>query len=327
VGIQINRNASGFVPAPAAEPKPTVRPAEAQTAQRIDNARSVFQAASTAPLARTSAPAAQDPLDAKSGTGFFKKVGNFFKGAAERVGDAVHSVVTGVTSTVVGAVKNVGEGIGTFAGGVGKVFSGDIGGGLKQMGSGLLKTFVQTPVDAVLMLGGRALSAVQTLIGVEPPGRKLTGDEEATLRKVYGDSIDYSAIRIKEGDAGLFSKSGRAFTHGNTIYIPPDNMPMSDELLVHETAHVWQHQNGGTDYMSEALFAQHFGDAYEFDKGLDEGKTWSQLDPEQQGEFLSQAQASGFFDNPGQRFIFNNKDYTDQLNAALAQVRNGQGAP
>jgi hypothetical protein len=318
------------VPAPKTEAPPQpARPAETRTAQRLDQSQSVFQGAkaSGAELATTAPPPAQDPLNAKSGTGFFKKLGNAISNGVNRVGDAVRGVVTGVADAVTGAVKNVGEGISTFAGGVGKVFSGDFKEGFKQMGSGLLKTFVQTPVDAFLMIGGRALSAVQTLIGVEPPGRKLSGSEVETLRKVYGDSIDYDKIRIKEGDAGLFSKSGRAFTHGNTIYIPPDNMPMSADLLVHETAHVWQHQNGGTDYMSEALWAQKFGDAYEFDKGLDEGKTWSQLDPEQQGELLSQAQLSGFFDNPGSRFIYNGKDYTDQLNAALEQVRNGQGAP
>jgi hypothetical protein len=262
-------------------------------------------------------------------SGAAKAVGNVVKEVAVRVGDGVRSLATGVASTVVGAVRNVGEGIGTFFGGIGKIFKGDFLDGLKQMGSGLVKTFLQTPADAVLMMGGRALSAIQTLIGVEPPGRKLTGDEIETLRKVYGDSIDYSQIRIKEGDAGLFSKTGRAFTHGNTIYIPPENMPMSKDLLVHETAHVWQHQNGGTDYMSEALWAQYFGDGYEFDKGLDEGKSWGQLNPEQQGELLQQAQLAGFFDSndPNRRFIYNGKDYTDQLNAALRDVRAGRGAP
>ncbi len=256
-----------------------------------------------------------------------KAVGNVVKEAAVRVGDGVRSLATGVVSTVVGAVRNVGEGLGTFAGGVGKLFTGKFAEGFKQMGSGLVKTFLQTPADAVLLMGGRALSAVQTLIGVEPPGRKLSGDEIATLRQVYGNSIDYSQIRIKEGKSGLFSTTGRAFTHGNTIYIPPENLPLTPDLLVHESAHVWQHQNGGTDYMSEALYAQYLGDGYEFEKGLKEGKSWSQLNPEQQAEFLQQAQLSGYFDGPDRRFVYNGTDYTDALKAALQQVRAGQGAP
>ncbi|RYZ38979.1 MAG: DUF4157 domain-containing protein [Myxococcaceae bacterium] len=254
-------------------------------------------------------------------------VGGALKTVATRVFDGVRSLATGLVSTVKGAVRNVGEGVGTFFGGIGKLFQGKFGEGFKQMGLGLVKTFVQTPIDALLMGGGRALSAIQTLIGVEPPARKLSADEINTLRQVYGDSIDYSAMRIKEGNAGLFSLSGRAFTHGDTIYIPPGDLPMSADLLIHESAHVWQHQNGGTDYMSEALYAQNFGDAYDFEKALDEGKTWSQLDPEQQGQFLSEAQRAGYFANPGAGYHVNGKDYTAQLEAALAQVRAGEGAP
>ncbi|HET6960885.1 MAG TPA: DUF4157 domain-containing protein, partial [Terriglobia bacterium] len=215
----------------------------------------------------------------------------------------------------------------TIGGAFGKLFKGDFGGFFKDLGSGLLKTFVQTPVDATLVMGGRAISAIQTLIGVEPVGRKLTEDEITELRKVYGESIDYSKVRIKEGDAGLFSVSGRAFTHGDTIYIPKKDLPLTKDLLVHEMGHVWQHQNGGTDYMSEALAGQYVGDGYNFEKGIDEGKSWSELNPEQQAELLQQAYKSGFFNSPGQRFTYNGKDYTDYLNEALRQLRAGQGAP
>ena len=256
-----------------------------------------------------------------------KAVGNVVKKAGERVGDGLHGLVTGGFSTVIGAARNIGEGLGTFMGGVGKLFKGQFGEGLKQMGLGLVKTLFQTPADALLMLGGRVISAVQTLVGVEPPGRKLRGDEIAALKQVYGDSIDYASVRIKEGDSGLFSKSGRAFAHGNTLYIPPDDLPLTLDLLVHEMAHVWQHQNGGTDYMSEALWAQEVGDGYDFEKGIAEGKSWSELNPEQQAELLQMAYRSGFFDGQGQRFTYGGKDYTDYLKAALAQLRAGKGAP
>jgi len=245
----------------------------------------------------------------------------------KRVGDGVRSLVTGAVSTVVGIGKHLWEGIKTFGGGIGTIFQGKLGEGLKDMGLGLVKTFIQTPVDAVLVMGGRAISAIQTVLGLEPPGRKLSGSEIETLRKVYGDSIDYSRMRLKEGSSGLFSLTGRAFTHGDTIYIPKEDLPLTEDLLVHESAHVWQHQNGGTDYMSEALWAQNFGDGYDFEKGLREGKSWGQLNPEQQAQLLQQAYRSGFFDGPGRRFVRNGTDYTDYLNDALAQIRKGQGAP
>jgi len=246
---------------------------------------------------------------------------------APRIGDAFHSLGTGVVSMVRGIGMNLWEGAKTFGSGFGKLFQGDFGGAFKAMGSGLVKMTLQTPADAILMMGGRAISAVQTLVGLEPPGRNLNAAEISELRKVYGDSIDYSKVRIKEGSSGIFSLTGRAFTHGDTIYIPKGDLPLTTDLLVHEMGHVWQHQNGGTDYMSEALGGQHFGDGYDFEKGINEGKPWSELNPEQQAELLQTAYRSGFFNTPGARFVYNGTDYTDYLNNALSQVRNGQGAP
>ena len=255
------------------------------------------------------------------------KVADAAKWVGPRLWDGIRGLGTGLWDTIKGVGHNLFEGVSTIGGAFGKLFKGDFGGFFKDLGSGLLKTFVQTPVDATLVMGGRAISAIQTLIGVEPVGRKLTDDEITELRKVYGDSIDYSKVRIKEGNAGLFSVSGRAFTHGDTIYIPKKDLPLTKDLLVHEMGHVWQHQNGGTDYMSEALAGQYVGDGYNFEKGIDEGKSWSELNPEQQAELLQQAYKSGFFNSPGQRFTYNGKDYTDYLNEALRQLRAGQGAP
>ncbi len=265
-----------------------------------------------------------------------KKVGEAIGSAAKwfgvRAWDAGKGLFTGAIDTLTGAARNVVEGIGTFGGGIGKIFKGDFVDGLKDMGLGLVKTFVQTPVDGVLMMGGRAISAVQTMVGLEPPGRKLTSAEITELRKVYGDSIDYSKVEIKEGDAALFGVFGRPFTHGNTIYMPKDFLPLSQNMdtLVHEMGHVWQNQHGGTDYMSEALWAQNFGDKYEFDKGIDEGKSWSELNPEQQAELIQQAYQYGYFDpssaNSG-KFVYNGKDYSAYVAEALKQLRAGKGAP
>jgi len=255
------------------------------------------------------------------------KVVDAVEWAAPRIGDAFHSLGTGVVSMVRGMGMNLWEGAQTFGSGFGKLFQGDFGGAFEAWGSGLVKMAIQTPVDAILMMGGRAISAVQTLVGLEPPGRNLTGAEITELRKVYGDSIDYSKVRIKEGSSGLFSLTGRPFTHGDTIYVPPNSLPLASDVLVHEMGHVWQHQHGGTDYMSEALWAQNFGDGYDFEKGISQGKSWSELNPEQQAELLQTAYRNGFFNTPGARFVYNTVDYTDYLNNALGQVRNGQGAP
>lgn len=286
--------------------------------------KTVAGAAST--VVKTVAGAASTAARAVAGVA--SKVAGY---VVPRAADALRSLATGALNTVVGAVKNVGESLGTIGSGIGKLFKGDFGGGLKAIGSGLVKGLVQTPIDGVLMMGGRAVSAVQTMLGLEPPGRKPTADELATMKSVYGDSVDWSRVQIKTGDVGLFGTSGRAFVHGDTIYVPkaslnPDGS-IPKETLVHETGHLWQHQHGGTDYMSEALWGQHLGDGYDWKKGLDEGKSFGQLNPEQQAELVSTAYAAGYFDKPSAGFHYNGVDYTAQLEAALADIKAGRSAP
>ena len=130
----------------------------------------------------------------------------------------------------------------------------------------------------------------------------------------------------------LSRAAGKPVRAGEIAICTPDLVMGTDgsipmETLVHEMGHVWQHQTGGTDYMSEALWAQKFGDAYKWKKGLDEGKTFAQLDPEQKAELISTAYKAGYFDHPSQGFHVDGTDYTAQLEAALADIKAGRGAP
>ncbi|HEY3449455.1 MAG TPA: DUF4157 domain-containing protein [Myxococcales bacterium] len=303
----------------------------AETAHRPVGSVSTFDGAAAAKgVAAQAKIQAQPQVQAQAPApapkkGFFASIGSFFSDTAKKVGSAVSNFVGGVGDAVVGVAKNLGETASTFGSGLGKLFKGDFKGAFSDMGKSLVK-LVQTPVDAAIMVLGKLVSSVQTAIGVEPVGRKLKADEIAQLRKVYGDTIDYSKVEVKEGDAGLYSMSGRAFVLGNTIYMPPGSVG-DTETLVHEMGHIWQHQNGGTDYVSEALWGQYFGDGYDFAKGIDEGTAFGELNPEQQAQLISDAWASGFFSSPGKRFVYQGKDYTDYLNNALSQVRAGKSAP
>jgi hypothetical protein len=181
----------------------------------------------------------------------------------------------------------------SIAKGFDKLSRGDLS-GLHDITSGMLGAGALDHLHALARLTMDTISAVQTAVGLEPIGRSLRDDEVAALRQVFGDSIDYSQVTIKEGSAGIFA-GDRPITMGNTIYMKDDR---SFETLVHEMAHVWQFQNGGNDYMLEAGWAQ-FSNwaqgnatrvAYDWTRDIDKG--WAALNPEQQAHLIEDA-ASG----------------------------------
>jgi Domain of unknown function (DUF4157) len=92
-----------------------------------------------------------------------------------------------------------------------------------------------------------------------PSARTLTSGEEAQLRKVFGNNIDLSNVRIVNGagynpDAKIaFDIGGNpAITEGNTVYIRSDGYmadfskdPEAIRTLAHEFTHVQQFQQRG----------------------------------------------------------------------------------
>ena len=177
-----------------------------------------------------------------------------YEGAKKAV-NAVGTVLEASADAVVGSIKNAIESVTDIGRGVVDIFKGNFVEGFKKIFFSPFKLMIQTPVDQILLVGAKTISAIQTLIGVETEGRKLTSAEITSLKAVYGDSIDYSKVTIKEGDVGLLGIGGRTRTVGNTIYVSKDDLPLTDALVTHEMAHVWQFQNGGTDYMSESIWA------------------------------------------------------------------------
>jgi hypothetical protein len=144
-------------------------------------------------------------------------------------------------------------------------------------------------------------SSVLTAAGNEPPARGLNASERAYLESIYGDSIDYDLIRIKEGGS-LTDRLPASNTVGNTVYLQSNlfdpNGNLTPEGLItlgHEAGHVWQNQNGGGDYIHNALFAQAWAEktsgdrngAYEWRSALSHGESFTTMNAEEQAEVMS----------------------------------------
>ena len=289
-----------------------------------------------------------------------------------RADDAARQVETGAVNAADGIGKNAVEGLNDLNYGGGRAVRGtwnamtspvgserfrsgasDFSEGSWQFGKGLGKIFIQSPLDAGLMFGGRLIGGFQTLVGLEHIGRELNAAEKAILQNVFGSSVEFDAIRIKEGYAGLMNvgdnngftliNNQRALTHGNTIYMKnePPGTDKWNSTLVHETTHVWQNQHGGTDYMSEALYAQIFGDGYGYANEIfNKNKTWVMLNPEQQGQLIQDAFENGYFSSGGwsnvKPIYYTSQNQTQMqiptqfiinyMNQVKPQLYSGQGA-
>jgi len=197
-------------------------------------------------------------------------------------------------------------------------------------------------IDVVQNAGGQAgidflngVGKAREKLGIDPPARGLKPEEITELKKVFGDTVDYSQIRVHDNVKDGLVGSSRAMTLGRDIYMPGDKTSDPDyaSTLTHEMTHAWQFQNGGPDYAAKALEAQLGGDGegnlkgYDWEAGIKNGKDWKGQSPEQQAELIQNAFDSGWFNNPSQPFIHNGTDYTDYLKTAVDQLRAGQGAP
>jgi ElaB/YqjD/DUF883 family membrane-anchored ribosome-binding protein len=147
------------------------------------------------------------------------------------------------------------------------------GGGLREEAGKVLDLVTSDP------------SVVGTGRPIELPGesRKLTDDEIARAKRIYGDRIDYSQITIHSGSVGSY---GSTRTLGNGIHFTPNKfkegtMELSDaglKTLMHELEHVHQYQSQGWGYAVESLWEQ--GKAAVFEGDRNHAYEWKEAEAE-----------------------------------------------
>lgn len=151
--------------------------------------------------------------------------------------------------------------------------------------SGALTRAATSVAGAVFVAGGLAVGRLQEIVPALR-SRRVTADEERTLREVFGDGLPLGAVRIvpELRGAGIFGVSRRAVTLANTIYLKGDRR---SSLLVHECVHVWQYRQRGPRYAAEAVVAQNVGHGYDWRGAVAGGTTrWINVNVEGQAQFL-----------------------------------------
>jgi hypothetical protein len=184
---------------------------------------------------------------------------------------------------------------------------------LKQLGSDsldLITSLGTLDLEGAVAAGGRMVVDAVDLAGIPEIAetaadiikfntRTLTDQEIQVAKSVFGDSINYDLVRIDESARSVVAAreldnavDNRPFTTFHTIntWGPLNN----ESTLIHELTHVWQYEQDGAIYITEALQAQHsdagygYGGVAGLEKQLANGGGLTDFNREQQGDVLEQ---------------------------------------
>jgi hypothetical protein len=121
--------------------------------------------------------------------------------------------------------------------------------------------------------------------------RGMTSGEIALARSVFGDAVDYAAVRLFKGKWWPFQPRNSAMAPMGDIYFHPEGGAWSDDFanetlgrqgfFIHELTHVWQAQAKGRFYL---LLMRHPFCRYSY--RLDAGKPFRRYGLEQQAEIV-----------------------------------------
>lgn len=186
----------------------------------------------------------------------------------------------------------------------------------------------------------RVADALAAPSGAQGTPRPLTPRERALLLRVFGGALDLERIEIVPA-VSLNTWTPREGylprAIGDRIYWPSRGMFaewMSEDgvtadgesTLIHEAAHVAQHQHGGLAYMGDSLACQLSGilrgrgrsAAYDWVQAARSGVPWQHLGAEQQARLIEEAFTSSVS-------YFDRSDLSEYVAHAVEEARAGRG--
>jgi len=139
-----------------------------------------------------------------------------------------------------------------------------------------LKKPVKEMIEAVAEVYTSAIATViSILLNTLGSYRSMTEDEIVEARLIYGDTFDYSTIYFSQEsllndiifgiqDWASGNSNSRAFVSNTLVNFDVHDGKITTATMIHELCHVWQYNDIGAFYMSEAIHAQTFGDGYNY---------------------------------------------------------------
>jgi hypothetical protein len=142
----------------------------------------------------------------------------------------------------------------------------------------------------LLVFSGYVVIVIQKLFFIQKSDRSFTEKETDLLKDLFDDSLAMHNIRLVAGRSGIFHVSGRPFVLGNFIFMKDVSQHRGLSVLVHECVHVWQYQQYGARYASEALYAQwSLRNAYDWSTEKEKSDNWRYWNREAQAAFIEES--------------------------------------
>ena len=166
----------------------------------------------------------------------------------------------------------------------------------------------------------------QSVVEVKATGHKrdLTAGELAIARQVFGDSVDYSKVKVHNHGYWMFfgfQDKHTAVTPNGQMYYPGpiyrDDFSVSPEdqaLFIHEMVHVWQRQLGYAVKWNGLFVSSRGASAYQYSVAA--GATLADYNMEQQGDIISDYYMIVVLGEP--RYARGSRGTPEQLRMVLA---------
>lgn len=129
-------------------------------------------------------------------------------------------------------------------------------------------------------------------IGTPASARALTGGERALAASMFGDTIDYDAVRLSRTKWAFFQPRDTVMAPRGCIHFHPAGQGWRDDfaaaaltdqgLFIHEMVHIWQHQRGICLPLARHPWCR-------YDYALKPGQPLHRYGIEQQGEIVRHA--------------------------------------
>nr|AOH37296.1 hypothetical protein BGP89_00050 [Luteimonas sp. JM171] len=165
-----------------------------------------------------------------------------------------------------------------------------------------------------------------SVVEVKATGHKrdLTAGELAIARQLFGESVDYSKVKIHNHGYWMFfglQQKHTAVTPNGQMYFPAaiyrDDFSISPEdmaLFVHEMVHVWQRQLGYAVRWNGLSVSSRGASAYQYRIAAD--TTLADYNMEQQGDIVSDYYMIVVLGEP--RYARGSRGTPEQLRQVLA---------